>query len=59
MRVGDDMAAIYDVQPLQPGETHPRAAFVVLARSQDVEGVVTSMQRLQRRFDNSEFRSGS
>jgi len=57
VREGDDIAAIYNVQPPQPGETPPRAAFVVLARNQDADGVVKSMQRLLRRFDNTDSRS--
>ena len=56
VRPGDDVAAIYDVQPRQPGEPHLRAAFVVLAMNRDAPDVVLSMQRLLRRFNNTETR---
>ena len=57
VRPGDDVAAIYDVQPRQPGEPHLRAAFVVLAMNRDAPDVVLSMQRLLRRFNNTDTRS--
>ena len=56
MRDSDDTAALFDVRPLAPGEAPPRAAFVVLSRNQDVDGVVTSMRRLEHRFNNSQTR---
>ena len=59
VRPGDDVAAIYDVQPRQPGEPHLRAAFIVLAMNRDAPDVVLSMQRLLRRFNNTDTRSGN
>jgi hypothetical protein len=59
VRPGDDIAAIYDIQPRQPGEPHLQAAFVVLAMNRDAPDVVLSMQRLLRRFNNTDTRSGS
>ena len=59
VRPGDDVAAIYDVQPRQPGEPHLRAAFVVLAMNRDAPDVVLSMQRLLHRFNNTDTRSAS
>ena len=59
VRPGDDIAAIYDVQPRQPGEPHLRAAFVVLAMNRDAPDVVLSMQRLLRRFNNTDTRSAN
>ena len=34
----------------------PRAAMVILARDQDLEGVLLSMGRLEARFNNSQYR---
>jgi hypothetical protein len=59
VRPEDDVAAIYDVQPRQPGEPHLRAAFVVLAMNRDAPDVVLSMQRLLRRFNNTDTRCHS
>lgn len=56
VRPGDDIAAIYDVRPRQTGEPRLRAAFVVLAMNRDGPGVVLSMQRLLRRFNNTDIR---
>lgn len=56
VRPGDDVAAIYDIQPLQPGEKRLRAAFVVLAQNGDTADVVLSMTRLLRRFNNTKTR---
>lgn len=56
MRPGDDIAAIYDIQPPQPGEKRLRAAFVVLAQNRDAPDVVLSMTRLLRRFNNTDTR---
>ena len=53
MRPGGDVSAVYGVAPDPSGQPPPRAAFVMLSRSRDVEGVVTSMTRLLARFNNS------
>lgn len=50
---GDDTGALYGAPPLTEGQLRPRAAFVVLARSQDVDDVVVSMTRLLARYNNS------
>jgi len=40
-------------------QTRPRAAMVILARDQDLDGVLLSMGRLEARFNNSQYRCGS
>ena len=40
-------------------QPRPRAAMVILARDQDLDGVLLSMRRLEARFNNSQYRHGS
>ena len=41
------------------GQPRPRAAMVILARDQDLDGVLLSMGRLEARFNNSQYRCSS
>lgn len=38
------------------GEEKPRAAMVILARDEDLDGVLLSMTRLEARFNNTKYR---
>ena len=40
-------------------QPQPRAAMVILARNQDLDGVLLSMRRLEARFNNSQYRCSS
>ena len=50
------MAKYLGVKPLAAGQLPPRAALVILARNQDLEGVLLSMTRLEARFNNTKYR---
>ena len=48
-----------DAQDAAARQPRPRAAMVILARDQDLDGVLLSMGRLEARFNNSQYRCRS
>ena len=50
------MTELFGTRLPAPGEARPRAAIVILARDEDLEGVLLSMARLEARFNNSQYK---